>query len=167
MANELAVVRGEFLPVQVTKRANALALIHGLNANEERQVAVIIDEFRVKPATVGKLLERGLEVREISQVIELHRGVNGSLSGSHVEQQVSIEHLVQFRQQFRDFTDDPDAVRDFLVEVSERFRNSYVNHILGRMIVLSRTHQDLLPEALLDVMAGNSEFLATGEDGYD
>jgi hypothetical protein len=65
--------------VYLPKRLTILGAKYELDPEEVRELAKVVDNYNVKPKSIEKLLDGGIQVHEIESFVDLYRKVNGGI----------------------------------------------------------------------------------------
>ncbi len=143
----------------------------GLTVADTQEALAIVTDFKTNAKALTDLLETGLSILQVREVFDARDRINMGLrtGQSAVQQSISLKQLAIFRAKFTSIPEDGESLAIKVMELHERFRDSYISHILSQLGTMAERYPQALPEALADLLEarlefGNGEDLDTDED---
>lgn len=160
MAQDVA-LRTSSLPQKVLELQERFEL----TTQDAKEALTVLEEFRTNAHTLANLLQTGLTVYQVREVFDARDRINVALSSSNTEiaQSISLKQLVLFRHRFPSLPEDGESLAAQVLDLHERFKNSYISHVLDQLNTMADRQPNALPEALADLLAGRLEF-GPGDD---
>ncbi|MES2931366.1 MAG: hypothetical protein V4682_01550 [Patescibacteria group bacterium] len=126
---------------------------YGLTAPETERIVVLMRDHQTNLPAIRSMLETGLSILEVEQVLDTRTRVQAELEG----QSVSLKQIIRFQEDFPSMPLQSDVLVQTLLNIHDRFQTNYLDQMLKQLMVLHARHPDALPETLADILAGESD----------
>lgn len=156
MAKTAIATRDDSVPTPIVEAGH----VYGLSTPETERIVVLIRDHQTNLPAIRSMLETGLTILEIEQVLETRTRVQSELEG----QSVSLKQIIRFQEDFPSVPLQSDVLVQTLLNIHDRFQSNYLDQMLKQLMNLHRRYPDALPETLADILAGESDLDITNAE---